>query len=64
MDLGDIYVNNKTENLYIVCGGAVHSETEELLILYSRLTGNDKRVWARNIELFKEKFTRHVSLEA
>lgn len=48
--------------LYVVQGVAVHSETAELLVIYT-CKDNQKKMWARPLEMFlspldKKKYTR------
>lgn len=70
VDPGTFYRNIKTQKIYKVIAIAKHSETEESLVIYceSELprfseVGElnlgrclETQVWARPIELFKEKF--------
>jgi hypothetical protein len=49
------YRNIKTGKTYYVWAIAKHSENpEELLVIYS--DGSKNEVWARPLELFREKF--------
>ena len=51
------YRNIKTQKRYKVIAIAKHSETEELMVVYGKITQNlDLDIWVRPLELFKEKF--------
>lgn len=54
------YRNIKTGKTYYVWAIAKHSENpEELLVIYS--DGSKNEVWARPLELFREKFEESAS---
>lgn len=53
---GGTYRNKKTGNLYYVLAQGKHTETLEEMVIYIRRGYEDKEVWIRPLELFKEKF--------
>lgn len=59
INIGQDYINKKTQNVYKVVDYATHSETQECLIIYTQAQGimAGKRKWARPQDLFIEKFT-------
>jgi hypothetical protein len=62
-DVRGLYRNNKTGNIYLVLHEAVHSETQEEMVVYERddkmdlPPPDDERIWVRPKKLFNEKFT-------
>lgn len=59
--VGELY-RHKKGGLYRVLGLAVHTETEELLVLYSDVYAADPNVWARPLEMFMdtERFYKYL----
>lgn len=54
---GGTYRNKKTGNHYYVLAQGRHTEPpNEDMVIYVRRDGDDKTVWIRPTELFKEKF--------
>ena len=51
------YRNIKTGAVYeIMCSNAMHTETDEQMVVYRRNDIDGVRVWIRPLELFKQKF--------
>jgi hypothetical protein len=51
------YINKKNRHVYEVIGFAVHTETEEEMVIYHRIDAHDDiGLYVRPLELFKEKF--------
>lgn len=59
--VGRRYRNNKTGNIYVVCGFSQCSETLGIRVLYEREDGTETEVgfreWDRPVEIFEENFT-------
>lgn len=55
---GKIYKNIKNKQVYKVLGFALHTETEERMVIYENINVRErlKDPFARPLELFKEKF--------
>lgn len=53
---GGTYRNKKTGNHYYVLGIGKHTETGEDFVVYTRRDIEDKTVWVRPYDLFREKF--------
>ena len=49
-----IYKHFKTKEFYRVLGVGKHTETKEILVLYYSKE-NPEKLWARPLEMFKEK---------
>lgn len=52
--VGEIY-RHKKGKLYRILGFAVHTETEELLVIYADIYGADPNTWARPLTMFMEE---------
>jgi hypothetical protein len=58
--VGEIY-RHKKGGMYKVLGLAVHTETNELLVIYSDIYATDGNTWARPLKMFMDgRFTRTV----
>jgi hypothetical protein len=57
IQVGKRYRNIKTKDVYVVlCIGLAAWDSEQSLIVYQRMDGNDKTVWIRSGTEFNEKF--------
>lgn len=49
------YCHNKSGKLYEVVGRALHTETDEMLVIYKPLYESEYEIYARPLEMFSEQ---------
>ncbi len=60
LKLAGVYRHIKTGNSYIIIKFATHTETQEALVIYTRVDSPAMdEIWARPIGLFLQKFEPH-----